>query len=252
MPRFTRFGNIWRLLGPALVLVILTAVACGEAAAPTSPPPAAQATEAPQAAAQATEAPQAVTQPTAVPEAMAEPEEAMMEVNPGKLTIMAGELGAERFDIIFTPGAPGGLNYVRITGGYLISDNEKREMVPGIASRWAVSGDGLTWTFTIRKGVKFHDGSEVTPEDVLWTLLHYFGPEANDYLISPSRYSTHSAGIELSGPNEVSLRTTRPFVEIALELSEAAPRWYQIMPQRAELADEQAAVDYDNNGAAPR
>ena len=33
-----------------------------------------------------------------------------------------------------------------------------------------ISADGLTYTFTIRKGVKFHEGQELTPEDVEYSL----------------------------------------------------------------------------------
>ena len=100
------FKKSWAFSITALMLVLLFAVACGEAAAPTSPPAAAQATEAPQAAAQATEAPQAATQPTAVPEAKAEPiGQAEVKVNPGKLTIMVGTLGNEQFDGAFRSGA---------------------------------------------------------------------------------------------------------------------------------------------------
>lgn len=36
-----------------------------------------------------------------------------------------------------------------------------------------ISQDGLTYTFPIRKGVKFHDGSELTPEDVRYSLLRF-------------------------------------------------------------------------------
>src|SRR5437773_10809609 len=32
--------------------------------------------------------------------------------------------------------------------------------------KWTVSKDGLTYTFTIRKGIKFHDGSDLTARDV--------------------------------------------------------------------------------------
>ncbi len=36
-----------------------------------------------------------------------------------------------------------------------------------------ISQDGLTYTFPIRKGVKFHDGSELTPEDVRYSVLRF-------------------------------------------------------------------------------
>jgi len=41
---------------------------------------------------------------------------------------------------------------------------------PGLAESWTVSDDGLVWTFKIREGVTFHDGSPCTAEDVAWSL----------------------------------------------------------------------------------
>jgi peptide/nickel transport system substrate-binding protein len=39
-----------------------------------------------------------------------------------------------------------------------------------LADSWEVSDDGLTWTFTLRDGITFSDGSPVTPEDVIYSF----------------------------------------------------------------------------------
>ncbi len=52
----------------------------------------------------------------------------------------------------------------------LVRVNNKNEIIPGLAEKWSVSDDGLEYTFTIRKGVKFHNGEDVTLEDVKWSI----------------------------------------------------------------------------------
>ena len=42
--------------------------------------------------------------------------------------------------------------------------------VPALATDWTISDDGLEYTFNIREGVTFHDGAEMTPEDVAYTF----------------------------------------------------------------------------------
>ena len=42
-------------------------------------------------------------------------------------------------------------------------------MIPGIAASWSTP-DPLTWEIRLRHGVKFHDGSELTAEDVVYSL----------------------------------------------------------------------------------
>lgn len=48
-----------------------------------------------------------------------------------------------------------------------------------LAESWKTSEDGLTYTFTLRKGVKFHDGKEVTAEDVKFTYDSILDEEIN-------------------------------------------------------------------------
>jgi peptide/nickel transport system substrate-binding protein len=47
---------------------------------------------------------------------------------------------------------------------------------PMLAERWDVSPDGLTYTFHLRKGVKFHNGDELTADDVVFSLRRAFDP----------------------------------------------------------------------------
>lgn len=55
--------------------------------------------------------------------------------------------------------------------------NERLELEPVLAESYEVSDDGLTYTFHLREGVKFHDGTELTSEDVKYTLDYYRNPD---------------------------------------------------------------------------
>lgn len=43
-------------------------------------------------------------------------------------------------------------------------------LIPAVAERYQISGDGLTYTFKLREGVKFHNGASVTAEDVIYSI----------------------------------------------------------------------------------
>jgi peptide/nickel transport system substrate-binding protein len=54
----------------------------------------------------------------------------------------------------------------------LVTFNREKptDYVPQLATEWTASDDGLTYTFTIRPGVKFHEGGDMTPEDVAYSF----------------------------------------------------------------------------------
>jgi len=52
----------------------------------------------------------------------------------------------------------------------LVQWNVKNELVPGLAEKWETSDGGRTYTFHLRKGVKFHNGRALTAEDFVYSL----------------------------------------------------------------------------------
>jgi peptide/nickel transport system substrate-binding protein len=54
-------------------------------------------------------------------------------------------------------------------------------IAPSIAESWEISPDGTVYTFAIRQGVKFHDGSPMTMDDVVFSLERVFDPAGSGY-----------------------------------------------------------------------
>lgn len=52
----------------------------------------------------------------------------------------------------------------------LVKTGPTGELIPAVAESYKVSEDGLVYTFTLREGVKFHNGEPVTAEDVIYSL----------------------------------------------------------------------------------
>src|SRR5499426_857138 len=52
------------------------------------------------------------------------------------------------------------------------------EVEPALATRWNVSRDGLVWSFNVREGVKFHDGSPLTALEIAASFERQLKPEA--------------------------------------------------------------------------
>ena len=76
---------------------------------------------------------------------------------------------------------------------------------PLLAERWETSADGLSWTFHLRRGVKWHDGRDFTAADVafslgVWKTRHARGRQSYAFVTGVDTPDAHTAIIRLSQP----------------------------------------------------
>ncbi len=62
----------------------------------------------------------------------------------------------------------------------LVRSDVNGKIVPGLAEKWEFANDGKTVTFTLRKGVKYHDGSPFDAESVKWNMDRYTKTEGSN------------------------------------------------------------------------
>lgn len=235
--------------GVAAGILLLVVVACGTEATATPVPTTAEPVTAQPVTAQP------VPAATAVSAADIE-----AEINPGKVTWLTPTFGTERMHAIFASPLKAS-PYAPLVHDWLIksdvNENGDYGIAPGIATDWSVSGDGRTWTFTIREGVTFHDGTVLTPEDVLWSWQFCFGPDVETYGAG-SDCATAYASVESFAMGEgrkISLTTKTPDGSFpGFWLSEGGPTWPGIVypaylnhVPRANLRDEAVEAAYDKN-----
>src|SRR4030095_10701984 len=81
----------------------------------------------------------------------------------------------------------------------LYARDESAKAVPELAEGVNISADGLSYTFPIRKGVKFHNGKELDAKDVAASIERYRKVGASPALVAAIDKT------DASGPNEVTL-----------------------------------------------
>jgi ABC-type transport system substrate-binding protein len=168
-------------------------------------------------------------------------------INPGKLTVLIPEFATGRFDGAYAAGETGEQFYGKVENGFVVASDPDGGMIPGMASEWGVSDDGKVWTFTFREGIKFHDGAEVTMDDILWSFQHAFGPEAKDFVVDDgsARVSELAPEIVVDG-RKIIMTTSEPNPILLPLLFEGKSGWTSIMPKRAELHNPDDIAAYDN------
>ncbi|MEX0836487.1 MAG: ABC transporter substrate-binding protein, partial [Nitriliruptor sp.] len=94
----------------------------------------------------------------------------------------------------------------------LVQPNDDLEMEPALATEWETSDDGLTWTFELREGVTFHDGTEFDADDVVASLERIRDEGQNAFRLEPVDT------IEASGDLEVTIGLDREAPNLLAQL----------------------------------
>src|SRR5712692_11779507 len=66
----------------------------------------------------------------------------------------------------------------RIVETLVTFPDESTQVVPGLAESWTISKDGLQYTFKLRSGVKFHDGTPLNAEAVKFSIERQINPRS--------------------------------------------------------------------------
>lgn len=87
----------------------------------------------------------------------------------------------------------------------LVEPDENLRMRPALAKSWEVSPDELTWTFHLREGVRFHDGTPLTADDVVYSYRRII----DEKLANADKFSAVTS-VEAPDPSTVVIRVDRP------------------------------------------
>jgi peptide/nickel transport system substrate-binding protein len=107
----------------------------------------------------------------------------------------------------------------------LVEWGHDAKLEPALAESWTASADGRTWTFKLRRGVKFHNGREFVAEDVKYTYERILDPK----VASGGRgYLSAIEQIETPDPHTVRIITKQPSASL---LAGMAGGWSAIVPR---------------------
>jgi peptide/nickel transport system substrate-binding protein len=109
-------------------------------------------------------------------------------------------------------------------------DLDKGGVGPGVAERWIMSEDGLSWTFHLRAGQTFHNSDPLTAHDVKFSLERQMSPKSLAAAAGSMRRSIKS--IDVVDDLTVRVNTNQPQLGLPAALSRAVAPEGSIMPRK--------------------
>lgn len=128
----------------------------------------------------------------------------------------------------------------------LVQFDDGVRVMPAIASSWTISADGLSWTFYLRKGVRFHHGRELVAGDVKYSLERLLDPQvksSNALFVDKIRGAAEFAagskraveGIKIINDYCLQIVLTQPYMpflaNLAVSVTAIVPREMTELPE---------------------
>lgn len=117
----------------------------------------------------------------------------------------------------------------------LLKYNEKLKLVPDLAEKYEISEDQKTYTFYLRKNIKWHDGENLTASDIVFTIKSIQDPDFK----SPLIYTFSGVEVEMTDEYTVKFKLKEPYAAFLNLLTVGIlPQhlWYDVPAINAKLA----------------
>ena len=115
----------------------------------------------------------------------------------------------------------------------LVDVDDNFKVLPELATAWSVSADGLTWTFKLREGVKFHSGKDFTSADVVYTFKRMLDEKLGSGARAVLEF-LDADGIKAPDAHTVTFTTKKPVVELPVLITN---KFTNIVPDGAKHED---------------
>ncbi|HMM41427.1 MAG TPA: ABC transporter substrate-binding protein, partial [Thermomicrobiales bacterium] len=132
----------------------------------------------------------------------------------GAITV-SRQVDSENLDPVMQDGNINIWVFMSIYDQLIRIDTNGTALLPGLATEWDISDDGMTYTFTIREGVKFSNGTDMTVDDIKWSI-----ERARDTEDSPWTFSlAQVASVDTPDDTTVQITLTEPWSPFLSDIS---------------------------------